>query len=109
MLSRIKYLQKSRRITNEMLAKESGLSVWSVCKQLHGVYKLNIDVVFALLRLCPDVSADWLLLGRGDLAHADARDIINRIDILESRILSTDSNICGEIQPQQAGSKSGPQ
>lgn len=86
MLSRIKQIQRARRITNEQLAKETGISVWSISKQLNGIYKLNIEIVLAILRLCPDVSADWLLLGRGDIAYTDARAIINRIEVLEGKV-----------------------
>jgi len=94
MLTRIKQIQKLRHITNEQLSKETGIGKWTISKQLNGVYKLNLDVVLALLRLCPDVSADWLLMGRGDLTHADTRAIINRIDILSSKIDTiTNSNI----------------
>lgn len=86
MLTRIKHIQKLYHVTNEQIAQETGIGKWTISKQLNGVYKLNIDVVLALLRLCPDVSADWLLMGRGDITHADTRAIINRIDILTSKI-----------------------
>lgn len=86
MLTRIKYIQKTRKITNERLAQETGISKWSVSKQLNGIYKLNLDIILVLLRLCPDVSADWLLLERGDITRTDARDIIVRIDSLEDKI-----------------------
>ena len=89
MLTRIKYLQKTRKITNERLAKETGISKWSISKQLSGIYKLNLDIILVLLRLCPDVSADWLLLGRGDIAHVDARDIIRRLDDIDSKLSSS--------------------
>lgn len=89
MLTRIKYLQKTRKITNEQIANETGISKWSVSKQLNGIYKLNLDIILVLLRLCPDVSADWLLLGRGDIAHVDARDIIRRLDDIDSKISSS--------------------
>ena len=88
MLKRIKYLQKARGITNEMLAEKSGVSVWSVQKQTAGVYKLNIDIILALLRLCPDVSADWLLLGRGDMTNTTTSDITKRIENLEQKLSS---------------------
>lgn len=86
MLTRIKYIQKTHGITNEKLAKETGMSIWAMSKQLNGVYKLNLDVVLTLLRLCPDVSADWLLLGRGEVTRTDTHDILNRIDKLEQTL-----------------------
>ena len=88
MLARIKYLQKARGITNEMLAEKSGVSVWSVQKQTAGIYKLNINIILALLSLCPDVSADWLLLGRGDMTNPSASDITKRIESLEKKLSS---------------------
>ena len=86
MLKRIKYLQKARGITNEMLAEKSGVSVWSVQKQTAGIYKLNINIILALLSLCPDVSADWLLLGRGDMTNPSTTDITKRIESLEKKL-----------------------
>ena len=89
MLKRIKLIQKSYKITNEQLAKETGISKWSISKQLNGFYKLNLDIILVLLRLCPDVSADWLLLGRGNITHADARDIIRKLDDIDNKISSS--------------------
>lgn len=58
---------KERKITQEQLAAAAGISVWTLTKQLNGVYKLNIDVLFALFRLCPNLSADWILFGSGEM------------------------------------------
>lgn len=66
MLIRIKLILKDRKIAQEKLAAAAGMSVWTLTKQLNGVYKLNIDVLYALFRLCPNLSPDWLLFGRGD-------------------------------------------
>ena len=67
MLIRIKLILKERKISQEQLAQEAGIRFWTLSKQLNGVYKLNIDVLYALFRLCPDLSPDWLLFGRGDI------------------------------------------
>ena len=66
MLIRIKLILKDRKISQEQLAEAAGVSFWTLSKQLNGVYKLNIDVLYALFRLCPDLSADWLLFGKGE-------------------------------------------
>ena len=67
MLIRIKILLQERMITRKQLAAEAGVSIWTLTKQLNGIYKINIDVLFALFRLCPDLSADWLLFGKGEM------------------------------------------
>lgn len=67
MLIRIKLILKELKIPQEQLAEAAGISVWTLSKQLNGVYKLNIDILFALFRLSPDLSPDWLLFGRGDM------------------------------------------
>ena len=67
MLIRIKLILKDRKISQEQLAEAACVSFWTLSKQLRGVYKLNIDVLYALFRLCPDLSPDWLLFGRGDI------------------------------------------
>lgn len=53
MLIRIKLILKELKIPQEQLAEAAGISVWTLSKQLNGVYKLNIDILFALFRYSP--------------------------------------------------------
>ena len=93
MLSRIKFILKDRKISQKQLAEAAGISAWTLTKQLNGVYKLNVDVLSALCRLCPNLSADWLLLGSGDIFRADTRDIIKKIDVIDAKIDDISSKI----------------
>ena len=93
MINRINSLRHERKITIQQIANESGKSRWAVTKQLQGTYKLDIDVLLAILNLCPDVSADWLLLGHGDQSRADLRTIYDKVRSIEDIVTKMNSNI----------------
>lgn len=71
MLIRIKLILKERKISQKQLAEAAGISVWTLTHQLNGIYKLNVDVLLALCRLCPNLSAEWLLRGNGPMYITD--------------------------------------
>lgn len=93
MLSRIKFILKERKISQKQLAEAAGISAWTLTHQLNGIYKLNVDVLLALCRLCPNLSAEWLLRGTGDIFRADTHDIIRRIDVIDAKIDDISSKI----------------
>lgn len=86
MLDRIKQIKRQYHITSDQLAAASGVSVWALTKQLQGAYKLNIDVVLSLLRMCPDVSADWLLFGTEPMNKKDIHAVYDKVCELEKKI-----------------------
>ncbi|MCQ2311596.1 MAG: helix-turn-helix domain-containing protein [Paludibacteraceae bacterium] len=86
MLDRIKQIKRQYHITSEQLAAASGVSVWALTKQLQGAYKLNIDVVLSLLRMCPDISADWLLFGTEPMTKKDIHAIYDKLCNIEKKM-----------------------
>lgn len=86
MLDRIKQIKRQYHITTEQLAAASGVSVWALTKQLQGAYKLNIDVVLSLLRMCPDISADWLLFGTEPMIKKDIYAIYDKLCNIEKKM-----------------------
>ena len=86
MLDRIKQIKRQYHIMSEQLAAASGVSVWALTKQLQGAYKLNIDVVLPLLRMCPDISADWLLFGTEPMTKKDIHAIYDKLCNIEKKM-----------------------
>lgn len=83
LLGRIKQARNGFSVTIQQIADEAKMPVGTVTHQLAGYNNLDIRVLLAVLRLFPNLSADWLLLGRGEFTHASARDILNKLDVIE--------------------------
>lgn len=49
------------------LAKVSGISQTTISRQIKGDYNVSIESVNAVLHELPNLSADWLLTGRGSM------------------------------------------
>ena len=87
LLRRIKEAKKRYNLSHAKIAAAAGLAASTVTNQLCGHYKLDIDVVSAVLELCPDLSSEWLLRGKGNMTDkADLELLIARVDALEKRV-----------------------
>lgn len=89
LLERVRKAKQMFKLSNENVANAAGMYRPTVCNQLQGRYNLDIRVVLAVARLCPEVSAEWLLRGSGDILRRDSPDILARIERLESLIIDT--------------------
>lgn len=64
---RIKHLQKEKKITENGLAGGDTPAQKRLNRQLSHGAGITLDTILRLLSACPDVSADWLLRGYGDM------------------------------------------
>lgn len=64
---RIKHLQKDKKITENGLAGGDTPTQKRLNRQLSHGAGITLDTILRLLHACPDVSADWLLRGCGDM------------------------------------------
>ncbi len=64
---RVLNTKKANRLTFQQIAEVSGMSRSTIINQLNGYFNIDIRVVLAVAELCPDVSADYLLRGRGEM------------------------------------------
>jgi len=64
---RIRFFLKNSDITISGLAEKLGCNQSTLSNKLGGRYRVDIDTILSLLKLYDQLSADWLLLGRGPM------------------------------------------
>ena len=64
---RIKQVQKEKKITENRLAAGDSATQSRLNRQLSHGSSITLDTILRLLTTCPDVSADWLLRGQGEM------------------------------------------
>ena len=84
---RVLRTKKAYRLTFQQIAEVSGMSRSTIINQLNGYFNIDIRVVLAVAQLCPDVSADYLLRGRGDMYAATTSTCKHHDNDLEARIV----------------------
>ena len=85
---RVRQAKRINHLTLEQIASAAGMYRPTVTNQINGKYNLDIRVVLAVSSLCPDISAEWLLRGEGDIIAANNTSIEARIARLEQLIES---------------------
>lgn len=87
LLSRIRQAKRAYGLTVADMCKQAGMAKSTVQNQLYGRYKIDIDVLCALLQLCPDLSAEWLMRGNGAMTErSPLTDLLKRVETLEKQI-----------------------
>ena len=84
LLARVKQAKQINRLTIMQIAKEAGMHQPTVTNQLNGHFNLDVRVVLAVAKLCPNVSAEFLLRGNGDVL-IDRTDNVKQAQ-LEARV-----------------------
>lgn len=67
MRNRIIQLQKQSGLTERQFALQCGLKQNTVWDQIKGKSKISADTITAILAFFPNVSAEWLLRGTGEM------------------------------------------
>lgn len=78
-LDRVKQAKVEYRISVNQLAERSGMNPHTIQNQLQGKYKLDIDVLSAIMELCPNLSAEWIIRG-------NSSQIEQRLERLEKEV-----------------------
>lgn len=71
MIQRIKDIIDFYRLSNAKFAVEIGISVNTLNNYLQGKNKVSLAVVEAILEAFPEVSAEWLIRGKGAMIISD--------------------------------------
>lgn len=64
---RVKKVLKSKKISVNSLAKSSGISQATINDQINRSTKISVSALRALLSFCPELSAEWLMRGDGEM------------------------------------------
>lgn len=71
-LQRVNSIIENSDKTKNFVANEIGMSSTTVWRQLKGEQALSAKLVEGLLTVFPDVSAEWLLRGKGDMYEVNS-------------------------------------
>lgn len=68
---RVQLALRSLNISVNALAKSSGISQTTLNQQINGTVKMGMAVITSLLDYSTNLSAEWLLRGKGEMLKAD--------------------------------------
>lgn len=72
MINRIKTLKDHYGLSTRALAIKCGLNQPTLDRMLKGINALNLNCVSSILIAFPEISAEWLLRGEGEMVKQDA-------------------------------------
>lgn len=74
--NRIKELMKAKDIKSfRELAELIGVNEYTLGRQIKGDRSVSLDVIDAIIKAIPDVSAEWLMRGEGPIFKADIKTV----------------------------------
>ena len=89
---RVKQAKRINKIKNTTIADIAGIGRPTVSNQLNGKWNLDVRVLLAVAKLSPNISAEWLLRGEGEMmqSSSDAKGLEIRLSRLE-KLLETNN------------------
>ena len=95
MLNRIEELKKNLGLSTRALALKCGMNQPTLDRMLKGINALNLNCVTSILEVYPEVSAEWLIRGKGEmfLSQPIETDSIKRINSLLDTISTLQDTI----------------
>jgi len=72
MIDRLKQYLTMRGISERGLSEQVGVSQQSMNNYMNRQYRMSVDVAMKILELYPDLSAEWLLRGEGEMKRIPA-------------------------------------
>lgn len=71
MISRIKEIIAYYKLTDRAFAIKCGIKQNTLSRQLNGVSEISVSTINAILDNYDDISAEWLLRGKGEMLISD--------------------------------------
>ena len=71
MVNRVKCLINEKARSVREFAEKIGVKQVTLNQQISGDRKLSLDIVFSILNSFPDISAEWLLRGKGNMYNTE--------------------------------------
>lgn len=85
---RIKKIINDKKVTIKSIARTDTERV-NITRQLNGQVKVSFETINRILEVFPDISAEWLLRGHGEMERTkqnDIEELQNNIEILKETI-----------------------
>lgn len=71
MVNRVKCLINEKARSVREFAEKIGVKQVTLNQQISGDRKLSLDIIFSILNSFPDISAEWLLRGKGNMYNTE--------------------------------------
>lgn len=88
MIDRLKQYLTMRGISERGLSEQVGVSQQSMNNYMNRQYRMSVDVAMKILELFPDLSAEWLLRGEGEMKKAKGDKVIGNLQRMYEELLS---------------------
>lgn len=86
MVERIRKIIEYKKLTATKFASEIGVAQTTLSGHLNGQRKVSIDVVCGIINSFEDISAEWLITGRGEMIKRDSvSDGLYKNEVVELR------------------------
>ena len=69
---RVRGVIAEKGFSSVFLAEKANLSQPTIARQINGAINVSIELLYAILHECPEISADWLLMGKGEKYLSDS-------------------------------------
>ena len=86
-LSRLQAVVSYSKLSDRAFALKCGIKQPTLDKQLKGVRSVSLETITAVAKCYPEISADWLLLGEGEMLR-NASKSEERINMMLDTITS---------------------
>lgn len=80
---KIKQVLEEKRYSVRQFSQSVGMNATTIGRQLKGEQAMSLALIAGVLNLFPDLSAEWLLRGRGEM-YLDAQGVMEEPDPNES-------------------------
>jgi transcriptional regulator with XRE-family HTH domain len=106
MLERIQAILKSKNLSASQFAEKIGIQPSGISHILSGRNRPSLEFVQKLLKRFPDINADWLLFGKGDMEKAEEKSLPEKKEVSSSPDLFSVINISEEDINNGSGTSS---
>lgn len=81
MIERLKQIISQMGLSDRAFSIKCGIAQNTLSRQLSGAREVSLTTICAVLDKCPEISAEWLMRGKGEmlLASEPAEDRMNKL------------------------------
>ena len=94
---RIKEYLNFKRVSVNSFSKDSGLTQTTLNRQINGTVTLSVETVIAFLDFYPELSAEWLLRGKGPMEKDSSFPELDELQKNCNHLLTQNRKLTEEI------------